>query len=309
MTNDPSTPTTTDSPKFDLGGGLDVPRSLCDPDVEDCGCTAVDILFVIDNSGSMQQHADPVRGAFEPFVQDIVSILPPATSVHIGLTRATGFYDPGDAGGWNIGDCSIGMTAGVWNPPEVSNNGVNGQQGRLFEHAGLRYFELDTSRDPKPLADWFAGALAGAIDGWDPYSNTETPVAGAAYPFHPANEAFNAGFMRQQAVLVLFLLSDSADLTPPVIPTTNFIDMVRTAKSSCGDYCVVTTGAIADCYDRPGLSNTRLYDFMNGFGQPPASYVYFGTPIIDPSPDFTGVLGTALADIIGTTCQKIPPEG
>jgi len=288
---------------------MDVPGTGCDPQTEsECGCTAVDILFVVDNSGSMQEHADDIRDAFDTFVDEMVSVLPPSISVHVGLTRATGFYDPGDQGGWNTSNCAIGTAQGVWNPPEMSNNGVNGQQGRLFEYAGSRYFALDTGQDPQPLRDWFAGALAGSIDGSAPHSNTETIVAAAAYPFHLANEVNNAGFMRQRAVLVLFLLSDSPDLSPPAIPTTDFINIVSAAKATCGNYCVVTTGAIADCYDRPGLVNTRLFEFMNGFGRPPASYVHFG-PYGSASPDFTGVLGKALAKVIGTTCDAIPPEG
>ncbi|GEM_PF-851751 len=305
-----TSPDTGSSPKFDLGNALDVPRTSCDPELEDCGCTAVDILFVIDNSGSMQQHAGAVRGAFEPFVQDIVSALPPATSVHIALTRGTGLYNPGDRGGWNPPNCAIDRTDGSWNPPDLSNNGVNGQQGRLFEHAGLRYFEFDTSQNPQPLREWFAGSLDGAIQGSD-HSNNETVVASAGYVFHPVNDTFNTGFMRQQAVLVIFLLSDSPDLAPPAIPTSDFVSMVSAAKAGCGNRCIVTTGAIADCYDRGGIVNTRLYEFMNGFGSPPASYVYFASPFdfAAPPPDFRGVLGTALADVIGTTCQQIPPEG
>ena len=71
--------------------------------------------------------------------------------------------------------------------------------------------------------------------------------------------------------------------------------------------CIVTSGAIAGtCYDNPENVNTRLTDFMDGFGGPPASWVdlsFGGTP------DFTGVLGGALADVVATTCEQIPPEG
>jgi hypothetical protein len=113
--------------------------------------------------------------------------------------------------------------------------------------------------------------------------------------------------MRQQAVLVLFLLSDSPDLSPPAIPTQDFIDIVSDAKSACGDFCVIPTGAIAGaCYDQPGNTNTRLYDFMNGFGAPPPSWTNLQSGMV---PNFEGVLGTALADVIGSTCEQIPPEG
>ena len=89
--------------------------------------------------------------------------------------------------------------------------------------------------------------------------------------------------------------------------TSNFVQMVHDAKAECGDVCVVTTGAIAgQCYDQPGNINTRLYDFMNGFGQPPASWINLEWGMV---PDFGTVLGDALADAIATTCDEIQPEG
>jgi hypothetical protein len=170
----------------------------------------------------------------------------------------------------------------------------------------MRYFAVDTNDDPMPLEMWFQGALAGAITG-DDHSNTETVVAGAAYPFHDANADYNMGFMRQNAVLVLFLVSDSPDLTPPDIPTQQFIDIVREAKSECGgDTCIITSGAIqGQCYENAANTNTRLTDFMNGFGKPPASWVSLSGAVVD----FEGVLGTALADAVATTCDEILPEG
>jgi hypothetical protein len=298
---------TTEGFVFDVGTANDLPGG-CGPDDEGCQCNAVDLLFIIDNSGSMQVHHDPIVAAFPLFVDQMFSALPPGTDLHVGLTRATGFWNPGNGGGWGGPTCEAALTDGVFFPPTDGDNGINGQQGRLFEHEGMRYFAVNTSEDPGALSSWFDGALFGAIDGSAPHSNTETVVAGAAYPFHPVNEAFNTGFLRTNAVLVLFLVSDSPDLTPPAIPTSDFIQMVRDAKADCGgDVCVVTSGAIAGaCYEQPGNTNTRLTEFMNGFGKPPASWINleFGM-----TPEFGNVLGDALADAIATTCEEIPPQG
>lgn len=291
---------------FDVGTAVDAPGA-CGPDDPSCHCNAVDLLFIVDNSGSMQVHHDPIVAAFPLFVDQMFSSLPVGTDLHVGLTRATGFWNPGNGGGWGGPACEAALTDGVYYPPTDGDNGVNGQQGRLYEHEGMRYFAVNTSDDPGSLSSWFDGALFGAIDGSAPHSNTETVIAGAAYPFHPVNDAFNAGFLRTNAVLVLFLLSDSPDLTPPEIPTSDFVQMVHDAKAECGDVCVVTTGAIAgQCYDQPGNVNTRLYDFMNGFGQPPASWINLEFGMV---PDFGSVLGDALADAIATTCDEIQPEG
>jgi len=194
---------------------------------------------------------------------------------------------------------------GVYYPPTDGESTTNGQQGRLYEHGGVRYFEHDTATPSQPLKDWFGGALTGAIAG-DDHSNTETVVASTAWTFHPHNAAYNTGFMRDQSVLVLFLLSDAPDLTPASVPTSDFIGMVSTAKAACGDRCIITTGVInGGCYVDTG-SNTRLWDFMNGFGSAPPSYESFG---FGGTPNFEGVLGTALAEVIATTCESIPPVG
>ena len=301
-----STAENDDEPIFDVGKPIDVPGVGCEPNDDDCHCNAVDLIFVIDNSGSMGQYVDQINAAFPLFVSEMFSALPEGTDLHVGLTRATGFYDPGNGGGWSSPSCEASVTDGDWYPPDVGNNMTNGQQGRLYEHEGLRYFEVDTNDDAMPLEIWFQGALAGAIEG-DDHSNTETVVAGAAYPFHEANAEFNAGFMRQQAVLVLFLVSDSPDLTPSHIATEEFVDIVRDAKVTCGgEQCVITSGAIAGaCFEQAANTNTRLTDFMNGFGKPPASWVSLEGTVVD----FEGVLGAALAEAVATACDQILPEG
>src|SRR5690606_28743745 len=114
--------------------------------------------------------------------------------------------------------------------------------------------------------------------------------------------AHNDGFVRDKAVLVLFLLSDTVDMTPAEIPTQDFVDMVSNKKAACGDQCIITTGAIMGaCYDNPNAQNTRLTDFMNGFGKVPASWI----DLWSPNPDFASVLGTALADVVAQTCDDI----
>ncbi|MFO7561953.1 MAG: hypothetical protein R6X02_04875 [Enhygromyxa sp.] len=283
--------------KFDLSDH----DYLVDKEVP-CG---VDILFVIDNSGSMSQHKQDIVDAFDSFIDEMLAALQPGTPVHVGITRATGFFDPGNGSGWNDPSCNFGFLDGVWNPPTQANNGVNGQQGRLYENDGLRYFEYHIGESPTMLGDWFEGALMGSI-AIDLASNSESVVAAAAYPFHPVNAEYNAGFLRSKAVLVLFLISDAPDATPAEIPTADFIDIVSEAKAECGDGCVLPTGLIQSaCYGDPGNVNTRLFDFMNGFGAPPAALDFFKFNM--PPESFTSVLGTTLAESIAYTCEHIVP--
>ena len=131
-------------------------------------------------------------------------------------------------------------------------------------------------------------------------------VAAAAYPFHPINAEHNAGFLREKAVLVLFLISDAPDATPPEVLTSEFIDIVSQAKAACGDGCVLPTGIVQSaCYGDPDNVNTRLFDFMNGFGAPPAAIDFFKLNMAPES--FSSVLGTTLAETIAYTCEYIVP--
>lgn len=283
--------------KFDIP----VPEPL-DEDKQPCG---VDILFVIDNSGSMSQHKQKFVDAFASFIDEMTTALQPGTLVHVGVTRATGFFNPGNGSGWSDPSCKFGFLDGVWYPPTQANNGVNGQQGRLYEKWGMRYFEYEVGQDTIALGEWFEGTLMGAI-ALDQASNSESVVAAAAYPFHPINAEYNAGFSREKAVLVLFLLSDAPDATPAEIPTSEFIDMVSAAKAGCGDACVLPTGVVQlACYDKPGNVNTRVFDFMNGFGAPPAALDYFWMNMGPES--FASALGATLAESIAYTCEYIVP--
>ncbi len=297
---DSSESNTDEGPKFDIASD----ESETGVASVDCG---VDILFIVDNSGSMDMHKDAVIAAFSGFVDEMVGSLMPDTSVHVGITRATGFFDPGNGSGWGGPSCEFSFLDGVWHPPDQGNNGINGQQGRLYEHQGQRYFEFDTSADTAPLEAWFQGSLAGSIAG-DQASNSESVVAGAAYPFHPINADFNAGFLRDKAVLVLFLLSDAPDATPDSVATADLIALVSDAKAGCGDGCILPTGVIQGlCYANPENTNTRLTEFMNGFAGPPVAVDFF--TFADPPASFTSVLGTALAESIAYTCEEIVPVG
>jgi hypothetical protein len=291
----------------DSGGDDSIKFDIPSPDFASADNTpcGVDVLFVIDNSGSMSKHKTEIVAAFGSFIDEMINALAPGTPVHIAVTRATGFYDPGNGSGWSDPSCEFGFIDGTWNPPTLTKNGINGQQGRLFENEGKTFFEYDIGDDPTMLAQWFESTLASAIV-LDFSSNTESVVAAAAYAFDPVNDEFNAGFLREKAVLVLFLMSDAPDAAPSEIPTSVFVNMVSEAKAGCGDGCILPTGIIqAMCYEQPGNINNRLTDFMNGFGGPPTALDYF---TMQEAPEsFTSVLGATLAESIAYTCEHVVP--
>jgi len=125
------------------GGGLD--GSLLDTTgAPQNGCNAVDILFVLDNSGSMCFHQKSLAQAFPKFADAIFDHLPAGTSVHVGITGSS-FCESGSHSNSN---CKAGETqaefAAHFIPPTQQQLPENGWQGRLFEYQGKHFFEANT---------------------------------------------------------------------------------------------------------------------------------------------------------------------
>lgn len=289
--------------KLDVGppdlGPLHCPKGQrCD------GCTAVDLLFVIDNSVSMNDHQVALGQAFPSFAEAIVDVLPPNTSLHVAVTSTT------------MGDSSSGATtncvatgdddqpaSAFYTTPDVINTGVNGAQGRLFEALGQSYFATNSSADAteiEALSTWFTAAANIGESG----SQVEMSAAGAGWATHPANDGTNAGFLRDEgAVLVIFFIQDEPDQTPDAA-TNELVDMIAAAKAECGGMECVVGGGFVDQVCLPEVPLGVLFD---SFGAPPVieSLPQFGG---DPSV-FEPVLVDTLAQVIAQTCEKIPPAG
>lgn len=301
-----------DGPKLDVGSD-DGPPTLCDPDVEDCGCTAVDILFIIDNSGSMFIHQQRLAEVFPRFVDVMIDALPAGTDLHVGITTQGGFWKGAGSGSWSSGCVSDASPyPGGYMPPTEGANGSNGDQGRLYEHEGRRYFEINTSDDPQPLKDWFSTAATLPAADSPQQDQVELLAAAGAYPFHPANDATNAGFLRDEgAVLLIFYLTDTSDITPE--DADSLANIVRDAKAGCGgDDCILTGGMVsptAHCL----AEYPRLDEFLNAFGKPPVALGNIDgpgggwPPAAAPIEDYEAVLGDALANVVSQTCDEIPP--
>lgn len=269
------------------------------------GCTAVDMLFVIDNSGSMGFYQEGLAQTFPGFVDAMFANLPAGTDLHVGITTTDGLYG---------GQCSEGTSncqsnhteaeiAMNFTPPTATMNMTNGGQGRLYEWQGQRYYATNTSGDKTGLQQWFSSAATSAGENG---CSIEMASAGAGYVAHPANAATNAGFIRDEgAVLVVFVLSDEPDKSPePVAP---YADMLRQAKSACGgDKCILGAGIVGmSCYDSP--VDPTLKTFLNSFGEPPI-IGDIGLPFPgQPPPDYSAVVGNALAQVIKQACDEIDP--
>lgn len=179
---------TGDDPKFDLGMAPDISQGESDE------CTKVDILFAIDNSGSMGGEQANLIAAFPGFVTGIQEALQFAESYHIGVVTSDS-YGPNEAGCQGVGDL-VTQTGGA-----DSSNGPCGPYS-----SGYRWFD-NTEPD---LASTFACAAQVGTDG----SGDEEQVHGllrATDAERNAPGACNDGFLRDDALLVVVLITDEED--------------------------------------------------------------------------------------------------
>lgn len=271
---------------------------------EECTCSSVDVLFVIDNSGSMCSYQEQLAAAFPGFVDAMFDALPLGTDLHVGITTS-GFELGGSHSENNcVATESQPMIDQFYVRPSEGMVAGNGLQGRLLEWSGQRYFTADTSNAAHRLAlsNWFSGAASSVGCG---VSSFEFNAGGAAWALHPDNAATNDGFLRDEgAVLVLFILSDEADQSLDVETLSFLHDTVTTAKQACGgDACVVTGGLLSEfCTDATNASD----QFLSSFG-PIDARGSIGSPFMVP--DYSTVVGNTFASVVAETCDDIVPEG
>lgn len=303
--------------KLDVGAGSDVFIPGCLPGDAECGCSAVDILFVIDNSGSMGEYQEALGLAFPAFASTLAEILPPGTNVHVGVTSTEmGYSSQGNSTSTNgvctfIGDGDQSNEA-FYVPPDAMDTGRNGAQGRLYDPgAGQTYFAFDSDGDVGGAEAWFASAANIGEGG----SNIEMLTAPVGWAFDPANAVTNDGFLRDEgAVLVIFFMQDEADQSPQAIEGTStgawVLDRVAEAKAGCGGLSCVVAGGLLE--EAACMGDRPISEFLAGFdapalGQLPGPFGG-GTPQ-ELADEMNELLSNSLADLIGQTCEEITPEG
>lgn len=276
----------------------------CDPETDpDCSCTFVDLLFIVDNSVSMNDYQVALGQAFPTFAAEIVDVLPAGTNLHVGVTSTEmGHSNSGMTSNCTATGDNNQPASAFYITPDQQNTGVNGAQGRLYEAGGMNFYDIDTDAPPaeiQGLSDWFA--LASHIG--DSGSQIEMSSAPAGWAFHAANDGTNAGFVRDEgAVLVLFWLQDEPDQTPATA-TQDIINMITAAKSGCGGMNCVVGGGYVNVGCLPEVPLGTLFD---SFGADPIIETL--PPENSLTPDsFTPVLRDTLAQVIAQKCDEIPP--
>lgn len=159
------------------------------------GCPGVDILFVIDNSGSMADQQQSLVASFPGFITAVQTQLGGAKSYHIGVTT-TDIYPDNAPNCIEIGDL-VTQTGG----PSASN--MNCQPFT----SGTRYLD---ETEPDLGAKFACMGLVGTGG-----SSDERPMRGLLNALKPENNApggCNALFSRPEALLVVVIITDEDDV-------------------------------------------------------------------------------------------------
>lgn len=175
-------------PKFDL---MQVPDST--PPNPDTGCKKVDLLFVIDNSGSMADEQINLVNSFPDFVSAMQTQLVNTESYHVGVVTS-------DTNSANAGDCK------TYGALVTRTGGAGSSNATCTPYAG----GLSWMSEADDLGAKFACAGQVGIGG----SGNEQPMRtmlAAVSPDMNAPGACNEGFIRDDALLIVVLITDEED--------------------------------------------------------------------------------------------------
>ena len=272
--NDP----TVGPPIFDLGETPDAPKF-------EMGCRKVDFLFVIDNSGSMSAQQTQLLASFDGFITAIqASLEDEVDSYHVGVITSDA-YNSNEPGCQSIGHL-VTQTQG-------------GGNCAPFAGGGRFATEADDLLTKFPCM-----ANVGASG-----SPIEQPVTATIASFDPSNTGpgdCNQGFLRDDAILVLVILTDDPpydfdmDDAHPLTDTTMWHDQIIAAKNG-DEEALVVIGFIP--WDNVGCVggglSPNLIDFVDSFGEQ-------GVKASICEPDFGPIFADTVSTIV-TTCENFDP--
>lgn len=313
-----------DGPRYDVGPGGDDPDA--DPGQEGCG--KIDFLFVIDNSSSMTQAQQSLRQSFPRFLDAILANVA-AQDFHIMVVDSDA--DPtyaceesvhgnehplleGSACGIDFPlpgldicegyDCGQNITELDAQDKTLGCGVVKPYGGKASNRAcgvdGDRRYLTESQSDIEGTFDCVSRV---GISG----SYIEQPISAmraALSDEYNAPSGCNAGFLRDDAVLVVVLISDDTvgasegipdDVVPGAFGTPQqWYDDVLAAKNGVEE-AIVVLGAFAN-------ADAQVFvDFVELFGER-------GRVVGVGEPDYSVFFDPAV-ELIDTTCDQLPPEG
>jgi hypothetical protein len=191
------TPSLDGAPRFDVNGDA-LPTDAGDVFRRFSACDKVDLLFVIDNSGSMDDNQRSLAMSFDGFIRGVRARLSHVQSYHIGVVTSES-YRANTPGCTNIGDL-ITRTGG----PNSSNMNCG-----PFA-SGAAYL---TESEPDLAAKFRCVAQLGS--GGDDNERMARGMLNAVNPANNVTGRCNAGFARRDSLLVIVLITDEDDVDEP----------------------------------------------------------------------------------------------
>lgn len=297
--SDGGDPDTTTGIKFDLGNP-DLPNT----GPGDKGCDKVDLLFIIDDSGSMSDNQDKLTAAFPSMAQTIDATLVAQQGIDYRIGVASS----------NITDETMCLFGTLCGP---------GYLGRL------QHTEARVSCNDVPAGRWIEGSEGAAAVGLQftciaslnqaqDFNGSEAPLEATRMALVDRvsdAEQYNLGFLRDDALLVLVLVTDEDDQSVWMSPTN------WPLVGSPG-----TPAPVADFYDMlvalkgghpQNIAAVAISGPAQGGGETQAPRIHAFLDLVAPNSFWTDISGNdystplqdALAIIEGSCDNFIPPEG
>jgi hypothetical protein len=208
-------------PKLDVGGSAEGGSA----EAGDEGCKAVDFLFLIDNSGSMGDNQQALVGSFQPFMDAIVNTVDAGSDYHIMVAKTDSGWFPETCGVFCNLSCPD-LPDGVCSNPtppsscdETLGSGVtypiggNASNTQCDLVGGNRYILAD---EPD-LGSAFSCIAQVGTDG----NASETQMEALTAALADQNQGpggCNEGFLRDDAILVVTVITDEPDEHSPGSP-------------------------------------------------------------------------------------------
>jgi hypothetical protein len=267
----------------------DPPRPDSPPPVERTHVLTItpslDLLFVIDDSASMQDKQNAFNRAFPALLAQLETADGGLPNLHIGVVSSDMGTSAGGTGtpGPNIGAVGQGGCAGF------------GKEGKL--HVGTatvdgKYLEVNRNG-----TDNFTGTISEAFDAMSRLGSLGCGFEQTLGAMRTAldNNPANTGFVRESANLGVIVLSDEDDCTAtdpalfgPPSAALGALDSFRCFRHGveCAEDAL-TIGVKTQCRPRaasPYVADvTPFKDFLLGLKQAEARRVMFGAIVADPT--------------------------
>ncbi len=275
--------------KFDLGEQPDA-----NVDIEE-GCTKVDFLFIIDNSGSMNDEQANLINSFPSFISGIQSSLEQVDEYQVGVVTTDAYSYNNAVPGCSVLGGLVTRTGGSF-----SSNQVCGPYA-----SGANYMTQDDD-----LNATFACAAQVGTSG----SGTERPMdalTAVVNKVHGGVGQCNEGFIRDDALLVTVIITDEWDgPNDPETPGSsgtpqNWYDSVIASKLGIPENAVsvaLINYAGGTCPpSNPAYDGQHIADFVSLFGD---NGFLGGVCEADYGPVFDQAVG-----VIEDACNNFQPPG